>query len=93
LLASNGWVGSLLEPYGIQLAFNRNGVVIALIFIGLPFVVRTVQPVLEDAEKELEEAATCLGATRWQTFRLRDLPDHCARAAHRLRHGLCPRRG
>ncbi len=69
LLASNGWVGSLLEPYGIQLAFNRNGVVIALIFIGMPFVVRTVQPVLEDAEKELEEAATCLGATRWQTFR------------------------
>ncbi|OYU43936.1 MAG: sulfate ABC transporter permease subunit CysT [Burkholderiales bacterium PBB4] len=69
LLASNGWVGSLLEPYGIQLAFNRNGVVIALIFIGLPFVVRTVQPVLEDAEKELEEAATCLGATRLQTFR------------------------
>jgi sulfate transport system permease protein len=62
-------VGSLLEPYGIQLAFNRNGVVIALLFIGLPFVVRTVQPVLEDAEKELEEAATCLGATRWQTFR------------------------
>jgi sulfate transport system permease protein len=69
LLASNGWIGSLLEPYGVQLAFNRNGVVIALIFIGLPFVVRTVQPVLEDAEKELEEAATCLGATRWQTFR------------------------
>ena len=69
LLASNGWIGSLLEPYGIQLAFNRNGVVIALIFIGLPFVVRTVQPVLEDVEKELEEAATCLGATRWQTFR------------------------
>ena len=69
LLAGNGWVGQLLEPRGIQLAFNRNGIVIALIFIGLPFVVRTVQPVLEDAEKELEEAATCLGATRWQTFR------------------------
>ena len=69
LLAGNGWIGSLLEPYGVQLAFNRNGVVIALIFIGLPFVVRTVQPVLEDAEKELEEAATCLGATRLQTFR------------------------
>ena len=69
LLASNGWIGSLLEPYGIQLAFNRYGVVIALIFIGLPFVVRTVQPVLEDAEKELEEAAACLGATRLQTFR------------------------
>ena len=69
LLASNGWVGALLVPYGINLAFNPNGVVIALIFIGLPFVVRTVQPVLEDAEKELEEAATCLGASRWQTFR------------------------
>ena len=68
LLAGNGWIGQLLEPHGIQLAFNPNGVVIALIFIGLPFVVRTVQPVLEDAEKELEEAATCLGATRWQTF-------------------------
>lgn len=69
LLAGNGWVGQFFEPYGIQLAFNPNGVVIALIFIGLPFVVRTVQPVLEDTEKELEEAATCLGATRWQTFR------------------------
>jgi sulfate transport system permease protein len=68
LLAGNGWIGQYLEPWGIQLAFNPNGVVIALIFIGLPFVVRTVQPVLEDAEKELEEAATCLGATRWQIF-------------------------
>ncbi|MDZ4161639.1 MAG: sulfate ABC transporter permease subunit CysT [Burkholderiales bacterium] len=68
LLAGNGWIGQYLEPMGIQLAFNPNGVVIALIFIGLPFVVRTVQPVLEDAEKELEEAAMCLGATRWQTF-------------------------
>ena len=54
LLAGNGWLGQYLEPMGIQLAFNPNGVVIALIFIGLPFVVRTVQPVLEDAEKELE---------------------------------------
>ena len=68
LLAGNGWIGQYLEPLGIQLAFNRNGVLIALIFIGLPFVVRTVQPILEDIEKELEEAATCLGATRWQTF-------------------------
>lgn len=68
LLAGNGWIGQYLEPLGIQLAFNRNGVVIALIFIGLPFVVRTVQPVLEESEKELEEAAMCLGATRWQTF-------------------------
>ena len=69
LLAGNGWIGQYLEPMGIQLAFNRNGIVIALIFISLPFVVRTVQPVLEDAEKELEEAATCLGASRFQTFR------------------------
>jgi len=68
LLAGNGWIGQYLKPLGIQLAFNRNGVLIALIFIGLPFVVRTVQPILEDIEKELEEAATCLGATRWQTF-------------------------
>ena len=68
LLAGNGWIGQYLEPLGVQLAFNRNGVLIALIFIGLPFVVRTVQPILEDVEKELEEAATCLGATRWQTF-------------------------
>ncbi len=68
LLAGNGWVGQYLEPLGIQLAFNPNGIVIALIFIGLPFVVRTVQPVLEDSEKELEEAATSLGASRWQIF-------------------------
>ena len=68
LLAGNGWIGQYLEPLGIQLAFNPNGIVIALIFIGLPFVVRTVQPVLEDTEKELEEAATSLGATRWQIF-------------------------
>lgn len=68
LLAGNGWVGQYLEPLGIQLAFNPNGIVIALVFIGLPFVVRTVQPVLEDSEKELEEAATSLGASRWQIF-------------------------
>jgi sulfate/thiosulfate transport system permease protein len=68
LLAGNGWVGQYLEPLGIKLAFTPNGIVIALIFIGLPFVVRTVQPVLEDSEKELEEAATSLGATRWQIF-------------------------
>ena len=68
LLAGNGWIGQYLEPHGIKLAFNPNGVVIALIFIGLPFVVRTVQPVLEESEKELEEAAMCLGATRLQTF-------------------------
>ena len=74
LLAGNGWIGQYLEPLGITLAFNPNGVVIALIFIGLPFVVRTVQPVLEESEKELEEAAMCLGATRLQTFRKVILP-------------------
>ena len=68
LLAGNGWIGQYLEPLGIKLAFTPAGVVIALIFVGLPFVVRTVQPVLEDAEKELEEAATSLGATRLQIF-------------------------
>ncbi|MES2412885.1 MAG: sulfate ABC transporter permease subunit CysT [Pseudomonadota bacterium] len=68
LLAGNGWLGQYLEPMGIKLAFTPAGVVIALIFIGLPFVVRTVQPVLEDTEKELEEAATSLGATRLQIF-------------------------
>ena len=68
LLAGNGWVGQYLEPLGIKLAFTPAGIVIALIFIGLPFVVRTVQPVLEDAEKELEEAAMSLGATRLQIF-------------------------
>lgn len=68
LLAGNGWIGQYLEPHGIKLAFTPSGVVIALIFVGLPFVVRTVQPVLEDSEKELEEAATALGATRLQVF-------------------------
>lgn len=68
LLTENGWIGRFLEPHGIRIAFQPAGVVVALIFIGLPFVVRTVQPVLEDAEQELEEAALCLGATRWQTF-------------------------
>ena len=68
LLAGNGWIGQYLEPLGIKIAFTPAGVVVALIFIGLPFVVRTVQPVLEEAEKELEEAAMCLGATRLQTF-------------------------
>jgi sulfate transport system permease protein len=68
LLAGNGWVGQFLEPMGVKIAYTPWGVVVALIFIGLPFVVRTVQPVLEEAEQELDEAATCLGATRWQVF-------------------------
>jgi len=66
--AKNGWIGSFLEPNGIHVAFTPVGVVIALTFIGLPFVVRTVQPVLEDLESETEEAAASLGANRWQTF-------------------------
>jgi sulfate transport system permease protein len=66
--ASNGWLGSLLEPHGIKVAFTPLGVIVALTFIGLPFVVRTVQPVLEDLEAEAEEAAASLGANRWQTF-------------------------
>ena len=68
IYAPNGWIGSLLAPHGIKVAFTPIGVVIALTFIGLPFVVRTVQPVLEDLEAETEEAAASLGANRWQTF-------------------------
>ena len=68
LYAKNGWLGSLLEPLGIEVAYTRLGILVALVFIGLPFVVRTVQPVLEDLESEVEEAAACLGANRWQTF-------------------------
>ncbi len=68
LYAQNGWIGSLLAPYGIKVAFTQLGVIVALTFIGLPFVVRTVQPVIEDLERELEEAAASLGASRWQTF-------------------------
>jgi sulfate transport system permease protein len=74
LYAKNGWVGGLLEPLGIEVAYTPVGVFVALVFIGLPFVVRTVQPVLEDLEPETEEAAACLGATRWQTFRRVILP-------------------
>ncbi len=69
LYAENGWIGRLLAPLGIKVAFTPLGVVVALTFIGLPFVVRTVQPVLQDLEAELEEAAATLGATRIQTFR------------------------
>jgi sulfate transport system permease protein len=69
LYASSGWIGSRLEPLGLQVAFTPLGVIVALTFIGLPFVVRTVQPVLQDLEAEVEEAAASLGASRWQTFR------------------------
>jgi sulfate transport system permease protein len=68
LYAPNGWIGRYLEPWDIKVAFTPLGVAVALVFIGLPFVVRTIQPVLEDTEKELEEAAACLGANRLQIF-------------------------
>jgi sulfate transport system permease protein len=74
LYSSNGWFGRYLESLGIKVAFTPLGVVVALTFIGLPFVVRTVQPVLEEAERELEEAAASLGATRLQTFHRVVLP-------------------
>ncbi|MHB8786143.1 MAG: sulfate ABC transporter permease subunit CysT [Thauera sp.] len=74
LYAKNGWIGQFLEPLGIQVAFKPLGVLVALVFIGLPFVVRTVQPILEDLDTELEEAATSLGAQRWQAFRHVILP-------------------
>lgn len=66
IYAETGWIGGLLEPYGIRVAFTYLGVVVALTFIGLPFVVRSVQPVLEDLEAEIEEAASSLGASRLQ---------------------------
>ena len=72
--AGNGWIGQFLEPLGIKIAFTPVGVLVALTFIGLPFVVRTVQPVLEEFEREQEEAAACLGASRWLTFRRVVLP-------------------
>ncbi len=68
LYTPNGWLGRLLQPLGIQVAFKPLGVVIALIFIGLPFVVRTLQPVLEELDKDVEQAAATLGASEWQTF-------------------------
>jgi sulfate/thiosulfate transport system permease protein len=68
LYAPGGWIGRLLAPLGIQVAYTPLGVVVALVFIGLPFVVRTVQPVLEDLDREVEKAAATLGATGWQIF-------------------------
>jgi sulfate transport system permease protein len=68
LYAENGWLGEWFKPLGIKIAFTQLGVFVALTFIGLPFIVRTVQPVLEDLDPEIEEAAASLGANRWQTF-------------------------
>ncbi len=69
LYGPNGWIGSLLEPLGIKVAYSPLGVIVAMTFISLPFVVRTLEPVLSEAEKELEEAAATLGAGRWVTIR------------------------
>lgn len=68
LYAGNGWIGKWLEPQGLKVAFTPLGIFVALTFIGLPFVVRTVQPVLEDLDTEVEEVAASLGASRWRTF-------------------------
>ena len=68
LYAPNGWIGQIFAQFGMRIAYSPAGIVIALIFIGLPFVVRTVQPVLEEVNREVEEAAATLGATRWQTI-------------------------
>ncbi|WP_308638560.1 sulfate ABC transporter permease subunit CysT [Paenibacillus silvisoli] len=75
IYAPNGWVGSLLEPLGIKVAFTPLGITLALLFIGLPFVVRTVQPVLQELDKEVEEAAVMLGSFRLRTFRRIILPE------------------
>lgn len=66
--SENGWIGSLLAPFGIKVAFTRLGVGVAMLFISLPFVVRTLQPVLQEMEKDIEQAAWSLGASQWQTF-------------------------
>ena len=85
LYAENGWIGGLLAPLGIKVAFTPLGIFVALVFIGLPFVVRTVQPVLEDLEKELEEAAASLGASRWTTSPRRAAEPSCRRCSPALR--------
>jgi sulfate transport system permease protein len=74
LYGPNGWLGARLAPLGIKVAFTPLGIVVALTFIGLPFVIRTLQPVLEDLEADVEEAAASLGATRWDVFRRVLLP-------------------
>ena len=74
IYANNGWLGQYLEPHGIKVAYTRLGVFVALVFVGLPFIVRTVQPVLQDLDHEVEEAAASLGASRGQTFRRVLLP-------------------
>jgi len=74
LYVKTGWLGQFLSPLGVNAAYSRLGIVLVLIFVGLPFVVRTVQPVLEEFDPEAEEASASLGATRWQTFQKVILP-------------------
>jgi sulfate transport system permease protein len=74
LYAPNGWIGALLAPYGIKIAYTPLGIWVALVFIGLPFVVRSIQPVLAEIDREFEEASATLGASRWRTFRQVILP-------------------
>ncbi|MDX2227805.1 MAG: sulfate ABC transporter permease subunit CysT [Verrucomicrobiae bacterium] len=75
LYAENGWLGQWLIPFGIKVSFTELGIILALAFIGLPFVVRTIQPILEELEPEIEEAAASLGASRWQTIQRVILPE------------------
>ncbi|WP_233181434.1 sulfate ABC transporter permease subunit CysT [Paenibacillus sonchi] len=75
LYSQNGWIGSLLEPLGLKIAFTPLGITLAMMFIGIPFVVRTVQPVLEDLDRDMEEASATLGAGRWRTFRSIVIPE------------------
>lgn len=74
LYANTGWIGGVLSNFGIKVSYTWHGIVVALVFIGLPFVVRTVQPVIENLDREVEEAAATLGATRWQVFSKVTLP-------------------
>jgi sulfate transport system permease protein len=74
LYSANGWIGSLIEPLGFKIAYTPRGVVVALMFVGLPFIVRTLQPVVADLDREVERAAETLGASRWQAFRWVVLP-------------------
>ena len=92
LYAPNGWIGACSPPLGIKIAYTPLGIFMALIFVGLPFVVRTVQPVLMDLAGDVEEAAATLGATRLQTFRPVILPALAPGAAHRLRRWPSPAR-
>ncbi len=89
LFAANGWLGQYLVPLGIKGAFTPLGVVIALTFVGMPFVVRTLQPVLENLEREVEEAAATLGAGRLRTFVSVIAPSLLPARAHRVRAGVC----